>query len=61
MMLVDFVRQAKAYNQYLEDNNIDERAEEEAFKAYYNKGETVRVHQNRKLKDMVIIEDETKR
>lgn len=36
MMLVAFIRQAKAYNKYLEDNNIDERAEEEAFKAYIN-------------------------
>ena len=35
-MLVKLVKDAKAYNKYLEDNNIDERAEEEAFKTYIN-------------------------
>lgn len=35
-MMVQLVKDAKAYNKYLEDNNIDERAEEEAFKTYIN-------------------------
>lgn len=30
------IKEAKKYNQYLEDNCIDEAAEEEAFKAYIN-------------------------
>lgn len=33
---VKLVKEAKAYNKYLEENNVDEREEEEAFKAYIN-------------------------
>ncbi len=35
-MLVELIKDAKAYNKYLEENNIDEREEEEAFKTYIN-------------------------
>ena len=35
-MFVSFVKAVKAYNRYLTENNIDERAEEEAFKNYIN-------------------------
>ena len=33
-MLVNLIKEAKAYNKYLEENNIDEKQEEEAFKIY---------------------------
>lgn len=33
---VKLVIDAKAYNRYLEENNVDEREEEEAFKTYIN-------------------------
>ncbi len=36
IMLIKMFREAKKYNKYLEDNNIDESAEEEAFKQYIN-------------------------
>ena len=35
-MFVSFIKAVKAYNRYLTENNIDERAEEEAFKDYIN-------------------------
>ena len=35
-MLVTVVKEAKAYNQYLEENEIDEKEEEAAFKTYIN-------------------------
>lgn len=35
-MFVKLIKDAKAYNKYLEENNVDEREEEEAFKAYIN-------------------------
>lgn len=34
--LVNLVKNAKNYNKFLEDNNVNEREEEEAFKTYIN-------------------------
>ncbi len=36
IMLIDMFKKAKAYNRYLEENKIDEQAEETAFKTYIN-------------------------